>query len=264
MNYNQGNSDRSTVKVVVKALRALDFLMVTALERPGASLGEVAEAVGIRSTTARNILKTMEACGYVARIENRLYCPGARCADLARATVAGRLLTVGRELIGRLSQQTGESIVLTTLVGGDRKVLLRAAGRNVVCVNSELVEGRQFYGLVTGRVMLAFASSAERDGVLVRQGMPGEAWDGLDNAEAIRMELDAIRKAGFAEDRPTPELVALAVPVLDHGNHLLGAIGLHVPAFRYAPGRRESLLASLDETSKVLSSLVIQDTGAEK
>ena len=58
---------KSSVKSVENAFTALEFIVEMTLEREGATLGEIAEKLGMRKTTARNLLQTMELCGYVTR-----------------------------------------------------------------------------------------------------------------------------------------------------------------------------------------------------
>ncbi|MFA6566843.1 MAG: helix-turn-helix domain-containing protein, partial [Victivallales bacterium] len=234
-----------SVKSVKKALDALDFVIIESISKEGVSLGEIALRLGIQNTTAHNILKTMETCGYISRVEGRLYSPGAKCRQLARAgTVLKKLVDAASPLVAELAEKTGESFVLTTLLNGERHVLFRAKGGGTISVESEKADKPGLYSMVTTRVMLAFAPDAEVDFFIRKNGMPGNDWNGIGDIEKLNGEFLKIRKAGFAEEKNS-ELAALAVPLLDTDGFLLGSIGVYVPLFRFNREKKDSLIDTL-------------------
>jgi len=247
-------SGSGMVASVEKALRALDFIAGRFADGHGATLGEIAEHVGIKPTTARNILKTMEACGYLSRGEGRTYCPGHRCADLLRGgTVAARLVDVGREPLVELARSTGESAVLTTLVSSRRHVLLRGEGGKVIRVDSSAADTQPFFGLVTSRAMVACLSPEGVDAMVAEHGLPGEAWDGIDDRQALDAALADIRERGCCEDMPSAEVGAMAAPVTDGRGLLAGAVGLYFPLFRCGAAVRKRFAAELMQTAAAMT-----------
>ncbi|MGE4565819.1 MAG: helix-turn-helix domain-containing protein, partial [Victivallaceae bacterium] len=155
--------DSGTVRSVIKALAALDFVVEESMIRPGVGLSEIAAALDIQPTTARNILKTMELVGYIDRAQGRLYVPGGKCFGMSRAAmIAGRLNLVMAPHLAELAREGGESLVLTTLFNGRRKVLLRNQGDSPVVVDIRNAEQeRSGCELVTTRILLAYAAPAE-------------------------------------------------------------------------------------------------------
>ena len=242
-----------SVKSVKKALDALDFVIIESISKEGVSLGEIASHLGIQNTTAHNILKTMEICGYISRAEGRLYLPGSKCSQLTRAgSVLKNLVDVSKPLMAELAEKTGESFVLTTLLNGERHVLFRAKGGGAISVESEKADNPRLYGMVTTRVMLAFAPDTEVGFFIQKNGMPGNDWNGIKDIKELNAEFSKIRKTGFAEEKRS-ELASLAVPILDADSFLLGAIGVYVPLFRFNREKKDNLIDKLKKISHKIS-----------
>ena len=182
------HAEKGSVKSVLKALGALDFVLEQSMTRPGVGLSEIAAALAIRPTTARNILKTMEQAGYIGRAGDRLYVPGPKCHGMSRgARVSARLMKVMPPVLERLAADLGESFVVTTLFNGMRKVLLRQQGSSPIVVETRNAEqDAMAYRLVTTRIMLAFTSENELDLFIGQNGLPGREWTASTAATASK------------------------------------------------------------------------------
>jgi DNA-binding IclR family transcriptional regulator len=252
-----GMQKQVAVKSVKKALDALDFVIMESISKDGVSLGEIASHLGIQNTTAHNILKTMEVCGYISRAEGRLYSPGAKCRQLTRAgAILRKLLDAAKPLMAELAEKTGESFVLTTLLNGERHVLFRAKGGGMISVESEKADNPRLYGMVTTRVMLAFAHDNEVDFFMRKNGMPGNDWNGINDIKNLNEEFLKIRKSGFAEEKKS-ELAALSVPLMDADGFLLGALGAYVPSFRFNREKKDILIDTLKKASQKISQMIL-------
>ncbi len=241
-----------SVKSVKKALDALDFILSESLGRDGVALGEVAARLGIRNTTAHNILKTMETCGYIART-GKLYSLGPKCSQFARnPSLRTGLLDAASPILLDLAKRTGESFVLTTLINGERQVLLRVKGGGVVSVEPEKADGASVaWNLVTTHAMLAFAPGNELE-FFIRKHSPRLSSSGKKIFAELLRNLGKIRRDGFAEGR-NPELASLAVPILDPKSFLLGAVGAYAPSFRFDKEKRRKLLLELSRAARKIS-----------
>ena len=246
----QKKEESGSVKSVLKALGALDFVLEQSMTRPGVGLSEIAAALAIRPTTARNILKTMEQAGYIGRAGDRLYVPGPKCHGMSRgARVSARLMKVMPPVLERLAADLGESFVGTTLFNGMRKVLLRQQGSSPIVVETRNAEqDAMAYRLVTTRIMLAFTSENELDLFIGQNGLPGREWDGIDSRDGLEARLRQLKLAGYAEDEIPAGIYAAAFPLLDGTGMMLGALGLFLPSFRLTAGEKSRIFAMLHET----------------
>ncbi len=244
------------VKSVRKALDLLDMIVLASLDREGMGLSEIAEELGEQATTVRNILKTMEACGYVSR-NGRLYIPGPKCGDLTFGAVAcRRLAEIAAPLLRVLAAETGESLVFTVLIHGERKVLLRVVGGETINVNPEHMSEADGYALVTTRVLLATAPAAKADAAIARLGLPGRSWNGIRSRKQLDAALAGLRRAGHAEAVTDSGIVALAVPVDLDSETGTAALGMYMPEFRTNARRKKDLLRQLKSAAQQIKDLL--------
>ncbi|MDA3798368.1 MAG: helix-turn-helix domain-containing protein [Kiritimatiellae bacterium] len=230
------------VKSIKKAFDALDYVMQSSRSGTGATLSDIAESLDEKQTTMRNILKTMEACDYLAR-EGKLYVPGAKNGDLARTNSREALIKVASPILTQAAKKCGESFVLTSVYNGRREVISRYNGSNEIGVNTGVVEGKHVYTLVTTRIFLAFASGIERENFYKTNGLPGDEWPEAKDGK-LEHALEKLQKAGFAAER-NKSLCAYAFPLIDSRGNLLASIGAYAPAFRINKKAETELLKVL-------------------
>lgn len=233
------------IQSIERAFSVLDYLVLRSLSGDGAPLQDIARHLDVAAPTAHNILKTMVGCGYLGRDDQGGYTLGPRCRDIARGSaLSGGLIAAATGAVHALAELTGESVVLATLVHGKRLPVLRAEGQEVVRVATSVETGSGYWGMVTGRVLAAWAEAQELREILDANGLPGEAWGGIESETELAEALGAVRRDGHAvqieEDRG---IAALAVPVFDPGGQVLAALGVYLPSMRANPERMEALLA---------------------
>lgn len=241
------------VKSIKKAFDALDYVMEASRSGPGAALSDIADNLDEKQTTMRNILKTMESCGYLAR-NGKLYVPGAKTGDLARTSIRERLLETVSPLIKEAAQKSGESFVLTSIYNGKREVISRFNGSNQIGVNTGITENRKVYSLVTTRIFLAFSNAMERELFYKSNGLPGNEWNEAADGR-IEQALNKLRKDGFAAEQ-TGELCAYALPLTDSKGNLLASIGAYAPAFRVNKEAEAELLKTLSVIADKINKLL--------
>ena len=116
------------VKSVAKCLKALDYILESALTQTDCGLSDIAAHLGEQSSTMRNILKTMEESGYVGRNGSK-YLPGAHCNGMNRiARIAEIELNDWINRLNSMESLRNESLVIATIVNGKRIVLYRREG----------------------------------------------------------------------------------------------------------------------------------------
>jgi DNA-binding IclR family transcriptional regulator len=244
--------ERTPVESLRKGLEVLELLSHAPGEE-GLSLAEVAMRMDYKRTTAHNLLKTLAMCGYAVNDGEGRYRLGRKVAQLIRNRRAAR--PVSPELLQPLVQlavEINENVVLTTLSAGNRRVLARATGQQIVQVDDELLDGEHtlMWEAVTGRVLAAYATEEELDELLTNVGMPHGNWLGVDTQADFARALATIRKAGYAESHERTA-ASMAVPLLEEGT-LLGALGIHLPEFRWQEEFRNPFLNAMRRTAHQL------------
>lgn len=232
------------VRSVKKALDALDYIAKVCIEEDGATLSAIAAELDEKLPTLRNILKTMESCGYLSRC-GKLYRPGAKHSDLARSGVIKRLIEVTNPLLQNAAESTGESMVFATMINGRREVLRRYQGSSKIGVIIDVADDDRIYKLETTRIMLAFADKSERQQFFTMNGFPDASWPEAAGGNLEKC-LNQLREVGFASSGGG-NLSAYAVPLLNSSGLLLGSIGAYAPAFRNDSRHEEKLLQTLQK-----------------
>ncbi len=222
------------IQSIKRALDLLDLLAERGLGKEGLKLQAIAEHLDVAAPTAHNILRTMSVCGYIEQDSERCYRLGPKCRNMVRsAALSGFLLNRVSGIIHALAEETGESVVLATLVDGRRKAVLRATSYQLLRVDPSVEKHTAMFELVTGRVLAAFAIPEELEEIIRVNGLPGKLWKGIKDRETLIKELKIIRERGMDEERLAERGIAsFSVPVMGEGGQILAAIGIHLPSFR--------------------------------
>lgn len=218
----------------------------------GLPLRELAAGAGLKAPTARNLLATLVALGYVEQDPlSRRYVLGARAQALGRRrSVPAALIRAGGEVLAELQQSVNETVILAHYRDGRRHTLLTAESDHALRVGATEGVDDHFYHTATGRMLLAALPAAEREAALDRLGPPGHRWPEARDRAAVATQLAAIRERGYACYRsPDGQVVALAVPLPIGDLDVNAALGLHLPAARHSPQREGELLTALREAA---------------
>ena len=222
------------IKSVVNAFNALEYVVEQALRKREAALPEIASHLGLQKSTARNLLRTLEDCGYLRRTARGIYTPGKRCETLAQSSsgYAG-LRDRALPVMSRLAEATGETFGLAVLFNGHRFRICGVVGGADVAVKAGVVDEAKAYGAITTRALLAFASPREQEAFIACNGLPSASeWpEASGDRDALTAQLREIRRAGICEFARDP-IVAIAVPLMDSEGNLVAALGMFAPAFR--------------------------------
>ncbi len=241
---------RVSVKSVKKAFDALDLIVSESILRDGLPLKEIAEKLGIKNTTAHNILKTMEFCGYIART-GKLYSPGYKCQNFSKVH-CNELVNKAKPLLIELAKKTGESFVLTALVNAERKVLFRVKGDSIIVVEPDLADNKaSIASLVTSRTMLVFANEMERRLFAVKY-LGGDEESKAKFIKQLQNDSKKIEETGFIE-AVNGELASAAVPFLNKNLAFICAIGIYAPVFRFSTKKRKQIISELKDVARQIS-----------
>jgi DNA-binding IclR family transcriptional regulator len=218
---------------VAAASRALSVLSAFEESPDGMTLVALAKTTGLYASTVLRLLDSLMAAGFVKKLSDGRYVVGPRVLPLSE--MYRRSFRLGDYALPRLrelSQETGEGAGLYVREGDQRICLHHVQPQR--SVRTHVLEGQRFpldRG-AAGRIILALDEGA--------QGAP----------------YDQIRKQGYVitQKERDPESAALACPVFAHGAHLLGAMSLIVPLYRFSDAVAKRLLPALKRSAAALTS----------
>jgi DNA-binding IclR family transcriptional regulator len=191
-------------------------------ERP-LNASAVARAAGLHRGTAYNILRTLQAEGFVGYDEaTRSYSVSLHILELAHGVLRrSGLMDLARPLMHAVSDAHGVSVYLSKVLGPSSLLLLDWVGA-AFRTDLYITVGRQYHGLAgaSGVIMAAFGNSddAELEALFARV-----AWYRKPSFADFLARAKEARQAGFAIDRGTmfQGITQVSVPVLSPSWELL-------------------------------------------
>ncbi len=242
-----------TVKSVKKALAILELVHEYAGKNRYVTLREVAERTGILPVTARNLLRTLEECGYVRRSAHGRYECGLRSFELLRSggMMIQRVVPLARPILERAAAETGEAFMLVTLSNGKRVELIRAGAD----AGMRHQANEELFRMRTARVILAWYSTEQLDYFLKHYRLPtAEEWPETGGTrDGLARILEAIRHNGGCNDT-SGSMAALAVPLFTASDEILGSLGCYAPLERTDLVRRTGVFKLLHDYSDEIRS----------
>jgi IclR family acetate operon transcriptional repressor len=243
------------MKLIQSVERAFDILEFLSDEpEESFSLGEIAAATGLHPATCSHLVGTMVDRGYVEKHGPRKgYQLGAMSHYLIRKKPFGSdLVPQAEPLMAEAAEALGEWVVLTAMAGTRRLVLLELnrSSRAVQLDRQALRLAEQAYDSASIWLFLAHLPSAQRQRFLDCHGFP----ECCPDAESLERRLTEIREAGHALYQDDDgEVGKVAYPVWRNGD-VVAAIGVHLPAFRFAGVHRTQIMDVLQRIANRLGS----------
>jgi DNA-binding IclR family transcriptional regulator len=245
--------------VRIQSLARADAILgfVASGPRSGRRLRDIAVATRLAPSTAATLLSSLVALGQVERAAaTGYYRLGPRMLELAR--VYGRqvdLLELGRPPIIRLCQATGETVNLLVPSATTMVVAESLKGDVILKTTSLKGAGMPFKGTASGKCFRAFVSG-ELKRALVKVApfaqLPARTLDDLARLDA---DLAEVRRLGYAteEDEFQPGVIAVAAPILDSDDRILGTLSIHGPSHRFTVRRAARLGGLLKQEARRVS-----------
>lgn len=221
--------------------RGLSVIRAFGPQRPQMTLSEVAAACGLTRAGARRILLTLAHLGYVS-VEDRKFALTPRILELGYSYLSATpLWDLALPYMEEVAETTRESCSVSVLDGVDVVYILRLSTHKVMSIN--LSVGSRLPAWVTsmGRVLLAGLPPAEQDRVLAASDIRPLTRHTVTDPGRLKRILAQVRADGYAcvVQELEPGLQSVAVPIIDRGGRVIGAMNVSGHANRYS---REAML----------------------
>jgi IclR family KDG regulon transcriptional repressor len=230
-----GKRDGYVVRAVVRAARLLELLRSS---DGGASLGELAARSGLAKASVFRMLRTLEGTGLVERdADDDRYRLGVRCLELGQAYLEQTdLRREAVPVLADLRTQFNETVHLGVLDDELRVVYLeKLESTHAVGIMMSRV-GRTAPSFCTGlgKAMLAMVPGDPVAALEKRGALRTYTANTISEPDALRAELDLIRKRGYSLDLEEHEAGVRCVGVAILGPHgeTAAALSISGPAHR--------------------------------
>jgi IclR family KDG regulon transcriptional repressor len=249
----EANGEAFVVRALAKGLAMLSLF--DAVHREW-TLDEMVAELDLPRMTGYRMARTLQSAGYlVTDPQTGRYRLGpALLASTYLSEGYAELVSIARSYLESLVTKTGESATLAVDVDGV-----------AVCVDMldsprphkrEVAVGRIIGDTATahGKVYAAFMSDRERERLL---SVPHERLTPrtITDPEQLALELARVREEGVAFDMEERNAgtCAVAAPVRDQMGHVIGSVGVIVPAGRFGTGERETCERAVKKAAADLS-----------
>ncbi len=204
------------------------------------TLTELAQQVGLASSTAHRLLTTLEQERYVR------FDPDGRTWSVGvQAFIAGCAFTRTRSLVGlarapmrRLMEACGETVNLAVEDEGEAVYLAQVECRQMMRAFARPGSRVPLHCSGVGKAILSALPDRIVSKILHRHGMPRLTVKTITSPERLRADLVRARLDGYAldDEEHSVGLRCLAAPVLDEGGNVLGAVSVSGPMARIEDG----------------------------
>ena len=224
---------------------------------------EVNATLELPKPTIHRLFATLEEEGFLQRdMDGRTYSPGPRMRVLAGSTLSSlRIRTARQAILRRLSREIGETCNIA-LPDRDNMLYLERVETEWP-LRIQLPQGTRvpFHATASGKMYLSTLAPNHLKRYLNATTLTGHTDNTITDRAALSDELQEIARNGYALDREEfmPDMIALAVPIMEPNNRLMATLSFHAPTQRFDVDRAITYLDPLREASEELSLLVSAD-----
>lgn len=229
-------------QIIASAAGTLEVLEVLGAATGPVTLGAVVEATGRPKGTVHRMLATLVNTGFARHDpQTGRYALTLKAWRIGAGAVRDLdLVKHAMPVLERLAAETGETVHLAVLdPSGGVVYVAKVESAQSIRVQTRLGQLGPSWCTATGRSLLAFHEAvAER---VLAGPLEKRTPRTVTDPRRIRERLAEVRARGYAVTLAEnhPEMGGVAAPVRDHGEAVVAACGVAIPAFRMNPAVTE-------------------------
>ncbi|MEM8571345.1 MAG: IclR family transcriptional regulator [Pseudomonadota bacterium] len=222
---------------------------------------EVNQQIGLPKPTIHRLFATLEAEGFIIReLDGRSFTPGRRLRRMSTNVLSSlRVRTARLAVLSRLAEDIGETCNMAV---PDREAMVyldRVETKWPLRIQLPVGTHVPFYCTASGKTYLSTLNTRHFERYLNAANFTRRAKATITDPDQLRSEIDAVRRAGHAEDNEEfmDGMVAIAVPLFDDQTRLLSTVSFHAPTVRTDIVEARKHIARLKMAARELEQLVI-------
>jgi IclR family KDG regulon transcriptional repressor len=224
-------------------------------DHPEWGVSEVAEELGLPKSSAHALLSTLAAIDLLKRTGNARYRLGWRILALSQTLMeTAHFRREARRWMSELVAEFGETVHMATLQLGRVVYTDKVVGTRAVRVELTGV-GTQgpAHCSALGKVLLSDLTAERVREIVSQHGLPANTPNTITSLSELESELESVRRRGYAYDvgELMPELCCVAAPILGYGTHVIAAMSISVPAYRFDEYKRIYRRAIVEATRDI-------------
>lgn len=242
------------VQSVEKALMILETL---SKENREMSLTEIAKILDWPKSTVHGLLSTLREYQFVDQSHTTgHYLLGIRLFELGNQVARNwNIRQVARPVMHRINDAFGEMVQLATEENGEVLYIDKLESNQMMRIVSEIGARLPMHCTGLGKVLLAYKSPVEIQGIIKKRGMRAMTTRTIVTFEALETELSQVRNQGYAiDDREIMEgLRCMAAPIYDRDGCVRYAISISGLVSSLQGKRFEEMLQAVRDAAGEIS-----------
>lgn len=223
---------KAPTAAVKSAMRTLDILELLVQQQRPMAANEIAASLAIPVSSLAYLLATLVERGYLER-SGRFYLPGE---GLKRLTAARQPSLADRTapIVRALRMQLNETATFFVRRGHEIEALTSEIGQHDLRYALEVGQRGPMHSFSAGKALLATMPEEELETYLRTAPRPAFTPYTITDADALRREIDEVRRTGIAHTREEHTLGIITIgcaAVVD--GEALGAFSVAIPAPRF-------------------------------
>jgi len=239
-----------TVGATAMSFDVIEYL----LEDDGASVTEIATALGVSKSTVHAHLKTLHRLGYVIK-DGSDYHLGLEFLKLGNAARDRRgLYDVAKQEVDELVSSVNEHGYVMVEEMGRGVYIYQSKTERAVQTDSQIGTTVDLHATAVGKAYLAHLDEPHRTELLDQLTLPRRTESTYTDRESFEAELASIREQGFAfnDQERFVGMRAVGAPVLGPDDRVMAAISVAGPTTRMEGERyRNELPERVTETARI-------------
>jgi IclR family transcriptional regulator, KDG regulon repressor len=229
---NQAAKPRGESKVnsVDRALVILEYLGTQTKE---VGVRELGQAIGLSKSSVHRILQTLRARGFVRwNPDNARYSLGMRAFEVGCGILRSmEAHSAAKPFLEQLVGQLGETAFLGVIDDAELVYIDKIDGRRSVRMYADIGSRRPLHSTAIGKALLAHLDRADIDRIIAARPLTRYTKNTIVDPEALRQELDKIRRQGYSEDNEETEegLYCVGAPLFNYSGRPVASISVAVP-----------------------------------
>lgn len=240
--------------------RAFKLLKVIADSPEGIGLTLLSRKVGLNSSTAFHLLKTMTALGHIRQIKEgkRYFIGSAMFCLAASARSEVQLIGAANPILRELAVRTGNTTVFGMRSSDEMIVIAKAEGNGAFQISDRVGGTRPSHCTAMGKVSLATMGAETLEQYLANYELKVFTPNTITDKARLMSELGEVRRSGLGFDDTEfhPELRCVATAVRDFTGQVIGALAMSGPAWRLSVQALHQSSLQLRECADKLSSFL--------
>lgn len=240
--------------LVNSLLKGLDILRVIAENEGPVKLSELSALMGIKPTTAHNLIRTLCARDFLIKDNDNRYSLGPAVADIAQyyqdRGLQQKASTIMQDLVRQLEFST---ITFAELIGPEIHLVMRYSPDRPFVLQKPQGQTFQPYANASGLAALAFSEDIKLEQLNVRYPYSEFGSHLWKEEEKLNNFLAQVKKQGYAiTPFDTDKTLRIAAPILDKKGKLIAILGSSTPATHAEPIKDKIIKLITEASKKVL------------